>query len=357
MKNSYFRSDIENMTGYVPGAQPQFDNIIKLNTNENAYAPSPKVFEVIKNFDVASLRKYPDPVSLKLRQTVAKLHGNGFNENNVIIGNGSDDILTMIFRSFTSNKLPFSCVNPTYSLYFELAEIQGTEAIKVSLDKNNNFAFPEIDDLLKEIKKTNMFILPRPNAPTGNSFSLEKMREICRNFEGIVVFDEAYADFAEDNCLELVNEFDNCIVTRTLSKSYSLAGIRLGYAIASEKIIEGMNKVRDSYNIDAITQSVAIAALEDQEYFVNNVKKIKSTRHRLAQELTNLGFTVLPSQTNFLFVIPPDRDGERYYKYLYDHAIITRYFSGEVTKEFVRISIGSNEEVDSLLKVTKTLYC
>ena len=356
MKKSYFRKDIDAMSGYVPGAQPKIANIIKLNTNENAYAPSPKVFEILKNFDAASLRKYPDPVSLELRKVIAKLHENGFSENNVIVGNGSDDILTMIFRSFSSNELPFSCVNPTYSLYHELAEIQGAKCIKVALNKENSFAFPQVDQLLEEIKDANFFILPRPNAPTGNSFSLDKMRKICKNFDGIVVFDEAYADFAEDNCIELVNEFDNCIVTRTLSKSYSLAGIRLGYAIANETIIQGMNKVRDSYNIDAVTQAVAIAALKDQEYFTKNVEKIKASRARLAEELTKIGFKVLPSQTNFLFVMPPDQDGERYFNLLMENAIVTRYFKGDMTKEFVRISIGSETEIEQLLAVTKKYF-
>ncbi len=356
MKKSYFRKDIEAMTGYVPGAQPQINNIIKLNTNENAYPPSPKVTEVLKNFDANSLSKYPDPVSLQLRQTIAKVHGNGFTENNVIVGNGSDDILTMIFRSFSSHQLSFSCVDPTYSLYHELAEIQGAKCIKIALNKENDFAFPNIKTLLSEIKDANLFILPRPNAPTGNSFPLTAMRELCHSFDGIVVFDEAYADFADDNCVELVTEFDNCLVTRTLSKSYSLAGIRLGYAIANERLIAGLNKVRDSYNIDAITQKVAIAALEDQPYFQNTVEKIKETRTFLTNELRTLNFKVLESHTNFVFVMPPDKDGERFFNMLTENAIITRYFKNEITKEYVRISIGNNEEINKLLSVTKEFY-
>ncbi len=356
MKKSYFRKNIEAMTGYIPGAQPQISNIIKLNTNENAYPPSPKVTEVIRNYDVDSLSKYPDPVSFQLRETIAKLHSNGFTENNVIVGNGSDDILTMLFRSFSSPKLPFSCVDPTYSLYHQLADIQGAKCIKTPLNKNNNFSFPNIKKLLLEIEEANLFILPRPNAPTGNSFPLTAMRELCRSFDGIVVFDEAYADFADDNCVELVTEFDNCIVTRTLSKSYSLAGIRLGYAIANEQLIAGLNKVRDSYNIDAVTQKVAIAALEDQQYFKSTVGKIKETRTFLTNELRKLNFKVLESHTNFVFVSPPDKNGERFFNMLTENAIITRYFKGDMTKEYVRISIGNNEEIAKLLTITKEFY-
>ena len=349
---SYFRPEIDAMSGYVPGEQPKMENLCKLNTNENAFPPSPAVKEALASFDYGKLRRYPDPTADALRDRIAEEFGVA--RKNVIACNGSDDLLTMVFRSFTSPELAVACLHPTYSLYPELAKMQGAQVIPVALDAEHDFALPE--NLLEQAQGANLLILTRPNAPTGKSFPLAAMREICRKFDGVVLFDEAYADFADDNCLELAKEFDNVIVSRTFSKSYALAGLRLGFAIGHEKLIEGLFKVKDSYNLDMLTQEIARAAFADQRYMKENAARIRATRGELAESLRALGFSVVPSQTNFLFAAPPDGDGQRCFLKLREAAVIVRYFSGPVTGRYVRITIGTPEEMARLLAVLTPLY-
>ena len=268
---SYFRTEIAGMEGYVPGEQPKLENLCKLNTNENAFPPSPAVKRAIAELDWERLRRYPDPLADALRDKIAEVFG--LKRENVIAGNGSDDILTMVFRCFTSPELPMACLYPTYSLYPELAKMQGAAVIPVPLAPRT-FELP--GDLLKRVEKANLLIITRPNAPTGNSFPLETMRELCRNFDGVVLFDEAYADFADDNCMEFVKEFPNVIVSRTFSKSYALAGLRLGFAVGSPELIAGMFKVKDSYNLDRMTQALGLAAFSDRAYLKECSEKIRT---------------------------------------------------------------------------------
>lgn len=349
---SYFRPEIDAMSGYVPGEQPKMADLVKLNTNENPYPPSPKVREVLEKFSYERLRRYPDPLADALRDAIAAEFG--VKRENVIAGNGSDDILTMAFRCFTAPDRPLACLNPTYSLYPELAKMQGAPVIRIALDPAEDFAMPE--NLLEQAKKANLLIITRPNAPTGNSFPLDFMREICRNFDGVVLFDEAYADFADDNCMEFAKTFDNVLVSRTFSKSYSLAGLRLGFAVGNAALIHGMFKVKDSYNLDMLTQEIARAAFADQRYMKENAARIRATRGELAESLRALGFSVVPSQTNFLFAAPPDGDGQRCFLKLREAAVIVRYFSGPVTGRYVRITIGTPEEMARLLAVLTPLY-
>ncbi len=348
MKKSYFRPEIDRMAGYVPGEQPKLTRLVKLNTNENAYPPSPKLQAILAGFDLDRLRRYPDPNADALREAIARRWG--VKVDQVIAGNGSDDILTMVFRAFTAPDKPLACTEPTYSLYPVLAAMQGAPVKKIALDPVT-FALP--DDFLKQAAGANLLVIARPNAPTGNSFPLDSIKRICDRFDGIVLIDEAYADFAADNCAALVNGRDNVIVCRTFSKSYSLAGLRLGYAVSSPQIIEGLFKLKDSYNLDALTQALGLAAYEDVEYFAGNVAKIKATREATAAELGNLGFAVIGSETNFLFASPPGGDGETYFRYLRERAIIVRYFPGEVTGKFVRITIGTPEQMAEFLTVTR----
>lgn len=343
---SYFRKEIDEMSGYVPGEQPKVMTFIKLNTNENPYPPSPEVEKFFRTFDFRRLRLYPDPLCDELRDTAASLYG--VRRENIIAGNGSDDILTIAIRSFTSEKKPLACLNPSYSLYKVLARIQGAPCMEIKL--KNDFSLPE--DLLEQAKGAGLFIFARPNAPTGNAFPIKEIEKFCAGFAGAVMIDEAYADFAEDNCMKLVGKYPNVIISRTFSKSYSLAGARLGLAVASPAIIDGMMKVKDSYNVNMLTQKVATAAMRDQAYFKEVTAKIKNTRTRLAGELKKLGFTVTGSETNFLFVSPPDGNGERFYKFLRENLILVRYFSGPVTGPYVRISVGTDEETDKLIEVT-----
>ena len=344
MRNSFFRENIDAMDGYAPGEQPQrIGGWIKLNTNENPYPPSPAVNEVLDSCDPAALRLYPDPVCSELRKTIAELYG--YAPENIMLGNGSDDILTIAIRSFVPENGAVASPDPSYSLYPVLASIQGAECIKIPLDADFNLPanFAELAG------EASLIIIPRPNAPTGGAFELEQMRKICCEFRGVVLIDEAYADFADDNCVSFVKEFPNVLISRTLSKSYSLAGIRLGYVIASEEIINGLMKVKDSYNVNTLTQKIALAALNDQEYLSENITRICEVRRFLSDALKERGFKVIDSQSNFVFAAPPDQNGEKLYRILKEQGILVRYFPGEITGHYVRITVGTKDEIDKLL--------
>jgi len=344
MNNRLFRENIEAMEGYAPGEQPQrIGGWIKLNTNENPYPPSPEVDEVLRDCNPATLRLYPDPICSEIRRTIADLYG--FTENNILVGNGSDDILTIAIRSFVPENGIIASPEPSYSLYPVLAAIQGAECIRIPL--NSDFSLPA--NFAESAESASLIMIPRPNAPTGSAFELDKMRQICRDFSGIVLIDEAYADFADDNCVDFVKEFPNVIISRTLSKSYSLAGIRLGYVIASEEIINGMMKVKDSYNVNILTQKIAVAALRDQEYLKKNITKICEVRKYLAEALRVRNFKVIDSQSNFIFAAPPDEDGEKLYHVLKDKGILVRWFAGKETGKYIRITIGTKSEIDQLI--------
>lgn len=349
-KKSYFRLDIDEMNGYTPGEQPKMLNLIKLNTNENPYPPSPKVIEAIRNFELNHLRLYPDPMCDGIRDVIAGLHG--VNRENVIAGNGSDDILTMAIRCFTDSERVAACFDPTYSLYNVLARMQGAQCIRIRLKKD--FSLPT--NAVKKAEGANLLLIARPNSPTGCSYPLQQVADICEKFDGVVLIDEAYADFAGDNCADFVKRFDNVIISRTMSKSYSLAGIRFGYALSSAKIIDGMMKVKDSYNVSMLTQTAVKAALLDREYLAETVAKILNTRKRLVKKLAALGFEIVESDANFVFAAPPDSDGKNFFNVLRDNQIVTRYFPGKTTGRYVRISIGTDEQINKLLEIAKKLY-
>ena len=349
---SYFRSVVDEMAGYAPGEQPKMLDLVKLNTNENPFPPPPAVLGALETFDGAMLRRYPDPMADSLCTAIAEV--NNVTRNMVVAGNGSDDILTMTFRAFTAPDKPVAIMEPTYSLYPVLAKMQEAPVIKIALQEDKNFAMPE--DVLEQAKDANILIITRPNAPTGNSFPKTDIRKIASEFNGIVFIDEAYADFAEDNCMDLVHEFANVIVSRTSSKSLALAGLRFGYAVAHPTIIEGLNKLKDSYNMDMITQKLAEAAIRDQEYLQTTLAKVKTLRAELASELEKLNFKLIPSQANFIFAAPPDNDGAKAFKFLRDHAVIVRYFPGEITGKYLRITVGTAAQNKRLIDVLKELY-
>ena len=344
---SYFRPEIDALAGYTPGEQPKMAGLVKLNTNENPYPPSPRVREAVANFAAQSLRLYPDPTADALRDAIAGRFG--CRRENVICGNGSDDLLTMIFRAFTDPRRPMAMPDPAYSLYPVLAAMQGAESRLIPLAED--FSLPA--DFLERAKGANLIAFPRPNAPTGVSFPRDTMEAICREFDGIVLIDEAYADFADDNCLDFALRFDNVIVMRTFSKSYSLAGLRLGYAVSSPAIVDGLMKLKDSYNTDRLSQTIALAAFEDREYLAECTAKVRATRARLTAALRELGFRVLESQANFVFAAPPGGDGRPYFDYLRRNAVIVRYFPAPRTRAFTRITIGTDSEIDRLLALTR----
>ena len=348
---SYFRKEIDALAGYTAGEQPKIPNLIKLNTNENPYPPSPEVARVLKEFDIARLRRYPDPFADELRDIFAA--DCRVERDNVIVGNGSDDLLTICFRAFTSPEHPVAVFEPSYSLYPVLAAMQGAEVIRIPLE-GKDFAYPA--DAVKLAGKANLLVITRPNAPTGTLCPRETVEKFCREFDGMVLIDEAYGEFAKDDCMELAATLDNVIVMRTFSKSLSMAGVRLGYAVAHKTVIEGLMKLKDSYNSDMLSQLVGKANYLDKEYRSKCINAIKRDRDKLYQDLVKLGFEIPESHSNFLFAAPPDGDGEGCFRYLRENAVLVRYFKGPVTGRYIRITIGTPEENARVLELLSARY-
>ncbi len=336
------RPNIASMTGYVPGFQPDdVTSWIKLNTNENPYPPSPKVVEAILaevGTDGAALRTYPSASSRKLREAAAELYG--FDPSWIIMANGSDELLNNLIRACAGEGQEVAYVHPSYSYYSTLAEIQGTTVCTYGLtDSFRIDAFPEH-------YHGKVFFLTTPNSPLGFAFPPEYIEELAQKCGGVLVIDEAYADFANWNALELVKKYENVVVTRTLSKSYALAGMRLGLAIARPEIIAALDRIRDHYNLDRLAQAACVAALKDQLYFRESCRKIIETREWFTRELTANGYNVIPSQANFVFASPPDKNGKRVYDALYERKILVRLLSDPLLAHGLRISIGTREEME-----------
>ena len=347
----YLRPNITAMQGYVPGFQP--DDVaswIKLNTNENPYPPSPKVVEAILaeiGSDGASLRTYPSASSQKLREVAGDLYG--FDPSWIIMANGSDEVLNNLIRACAGQGQDVGYVHPSYSYYATLAEIQGAAVCTYGLTDDFRIeAFPEF-------YHGKIFFLTTPNSPLGFAFSPDYIEELARNCGGLLVIDEAYADFANGNALGLVRKYENVVVTRTLSKSYALAGMRLGLAIAHPEIIAALNKIRDHYNLDRLAQAACVAALQDQEYFRESCRRIIDTREWFTLELTSIGYDVIPSQGNFVFASPPDKNGKRVYDGLFERKILVRLLSDPLLAHGLRISIGTREEMEATLSAIKEI--
>jgi len=337
------RHSVEGLHPYVPGEQPQGEDVLKLNTNENPYPPSPAVFDAIAGIDGEALRKYPQPTAASLCRAIAELHG--VDEAQVIVGNGSDEILALCTRAFLENEGTIGYMDPSYSLYPVLSEIADVQNKPFPLNTDFSWTVPESLDV-------DFFFLTRPNAPTSLPLPLDDVRTLCRRAgDAVVLVDEAYADFAEDDALPLLREFGNVLVSRTLSKSYSLAGLRLGYAVGPADLIEAMYKIKDSYNTDVFAQRVAEAAIRDQAWMKQNADAILATRVRCTTLLEERGYTVLPSATNFLFARPADGNAATVFQNLREHNVIIRYFPGTTTGEYLRISIGTDAEMDRFFTV------
>jgi histidinol-phosphate aminotransferase len=335
------------MSGYVPGFQPKDGECIKLNTNENPYPPSPKVAEAVRA-ELDRLRLYPDPTADAARARVAKLAG--VKIDNVLIGNGSDELLTMAVRAFVDPGETVSFPWPTYSLYDVLVDLQG--GVNRPVPYGDDWSLPE--DLFGN--DSPLTFLANPNSPTGTTVPEAEVARLAEGLAGVLLVDEAYVDFADGACLSLARSHANVIVTRTLSKSYSLAGLRFGYAVASAPIIAGLMKVKDSYNMSRLAIAGGAAALGDAAHMRANAEKIKATRARLAETLTSLGFDVLPSQANFLFARPPAKiAAKEYFEALWTRRILVRWLEGERVRDRVRISIGTDREIDRLLDATREI--
>ena len=340
------KASVQRMSGYVPGEQPTSADIIKLNTNENPYPPAPGVAEVCRGFDLDGLRKYPDPVSAPLCDQLADLYD--CQAENVIVGNGSDEILALCTRAFVEDDQKIGFFDPSYSLYPILSEIRDVPVVATPLGDAFEWREPVADGC-------GLFMLANPNAPSGLGIESARIRSFCEAFEGVVIVDEAYAEFADDHCLALALELPNVLVVRTLSKSYALAGIRLGYALGHPALISALMKIKDSYNVNALTQAMASAALADQGYLVETVSRVKATRARLQEALQAMDFDVMPSQTNFLFVRPTHRRADALFAALRERNILVRHFTDERVCDYLRITVGTDDEIDALLRALKDI--
>ena len=339
------------MTPYVPGEQPRLPNLVKLNTNENPYPPSPAVERALCGIKAETLRLYPDSVCTALRDTLAALFD--CTPANILVANGSDEALRLCTDAFVEPDGSIGYFDPSYSLYPVLAAMRGISARPVNL-------WPELTWKMPPQYAAPLFFLANPNAPTGMAFEKERIAEFCAAFPGVVVIDEAYADFARENCLDLALSLPNVLVCRTLSKSYSLAGLRLGFLIGSESLIDALYKIKDSYPIDRIALVLAEAAVSDQAHKNANVQKIIATRTRVARELQARGWHVLPSETNFLWCRPPAREDARppaavVFKALREKSIIVRYWDAPNLDAFLRITIGTDSQMDALLNALRAL--
>ncbi|MGN0867879.1 MAG: histidinol-phosphate transaminase [Oligosphaeraceae bacterium] len=348
MSKNYARADIQAIAGYAPGEQLS-GTVIKLNTNENPYPPSPQVGEAARSFDCQQLRLYPEPTAAPLRACASRIFG--IPQECILCGNGSDDLLTIALRTFVGAGEAFAFPEPSYSLYPVLADLQGARRRPIALTRD--FQLPA--DILAQAGDARLLMLARPNAPTGNTFPKDTIRRLCQDFPGVVWIDEAYADFAEDNCLDLVREFPNVVVSRTFSKSYSLAGLRLGIAFADAALVAEMNKLKDSYNTDRFAQAMGAAALEDQDYLRLNVSRVKETRRKTADALEKLGCTVHPSQANFLLVRPARKAARQLFLELRQEGLLVRHFSLPRVEEYLRVTIGTEEQMEVFLQAMARL--
>ena len=341
------RRNIREMAGYVPGEQLNDPDVVKLNTNENPYPPSPRVFEAVRAALTGDrLRKYPQPLGDTFRRAAGRVLN--VDPDAILIGNGSDDILTILTRAFVPEGGLVLAPTPSYILYKSLAEIQGArfETVSFTPDWKLPAAWPA---------GGNITFLPNPNSPSGTVVSLAEVERLAAAIAPApLVLDEAYADFADDNGLSLLGRVPNLIVTRTLSKSYALAGIRFGFAVAAPAVVRELVKVKDSYNCDVLSLAAATAAVEDQEYFRACRDKILATRGRLAPALAALGFDVTPSHANFLWCRRGDRPVKPIYENLKARKLLVRYMNYAGT-DGLRITVGTDAEADRLLAELRSI--
>ncbi len=345
---SLFRPEVEAMAGYVPGEQPQAGKFIKLNTNENPYPPSPAVAQAIQNVLRDGLVRYPDPIATAFRMRAAEVLD--VEPNWILCGNGSDDILTILTRAFVSQGQCLRLPYPSYILYKTLAQIQGarSEEIHFSEDWKLTDQFGQAVDELK------LVFLPNPNSPSGTVVSSDEILSLAEQLPCPLLVDEAYADFAETNCIDLVAKNEKIMVSRSLSKSYGLAGIRFGFLVAQPQMIEQLQKVKDSYNCDALSIAGATAAIDDQSWFAQNRTKVIETRMRLSAEMEKLEFNVVPSQANFVWCTRPE-PVEPLYQQLKESRILVRYMNYPEWGDGLRVSVGTDDQIDAFLATLKSL--
>ncbi len=335
----YWNKTLTSMNEYISGEQPMdIDEYIKLNTNENPFPPFDSVMKAIAGNLNGGLKRYPDSKAINVREIFADQ--NGIKPENVFVGNGSDEIFTLLFRGFIESDGIAAFPYPSYSLYDTLAQASGIKYDKINLGQDLSL------DLNKFLAKWyDMVIIANPNNPTGTFTGKDKIREFIKSYKGLLVVDEAYIDFYGGSSIDLIKEFDNVIITRSFSKSYSLAGLRVGLAIAHEDIIKGLFKLKDSYNVDTLALAGAAAALNDTKSFNYNLGMLRSNKEYLEERLSGIGFEIVPSKANFIFTRHPKISPLDLYEKLKEQKILVRYFKGPIQSEYVRISIGTMMEI------------
>jgi histidinol-phosphate aminotransferase len=359
---------------YVPGEQPKIKGLIKLNTNENPYPPSPKVLAATRAAVDARLRLYPNPTAQLLRDKLARLHH--CRPENIIVSNGSDEVLAMAVRTFVepivgqasrlsragetpallSSKSLVQFFTPSYSLYPVLADIHGASRNAVPL--GSDFTLPSQAEMKRAGKwdfRAALTLVTTPNAPSGRGYSTAQLEELCQAQKGVVLLDEAYVDFAKQNAMALALKYPHVLVARTFSKAYSLCFQRIGYCVGHPELIAALHKIRDSYNVNGLGQVAALATLDDLPHYRANFRKIITTREQLSRDLGALGFQVFPSQTNFILARPPNCSAEAWLQKLRDRKILVRWFSDPLVRDYLRITIGTPEEAAALVKAAKAI--
>jgi histidinol-phosphate aminotransferase len=350
--SKYWSPVVHQLTPYVPGEQPKISNLVKLNTNENPYGPSPKVLAALQAEAAETLRLYPDPNSDKLKSAIAKYHG--LNNNQVFVGNGSDEVLAHVFHALFKHDAPLLFPDITYSFYPVYCGLYGIEFQTILL----NSAFEiQVDDYMRP---NGGIIFPNPNAPTGIPLALSEVERLLQaNTESVVVIDEAYVDFGTESAVKLINRYPNLLVTQTLSKARSLAGLRVGFAMGHPELIEALIRVKDSFNsypIDRFAEAGAVAAMQDIAYFEETRSKVIASRTRLINGMQALGFEVLPSGANFVFARHPSRDALLLANQLREMSVIVRHFKKpERIAQFMRITVGTEQECAQLVESLKKI--
>ena len=349
---------------YVPGEQPKIKGLIKLNTNENPYPPAPTVLRAIRKATDSRLRLYPNPTSQSLRKKLAAFHRCA--PENIFVGNGSDEILALAVRAFVEpeavvapDKLSRATVQyftPSYSLYPVLAATHGARINAVPLRPDFSLhSIPELRRAKKWDFNAALTLITTPNAPSGRGYSIQELEPICLAQKRVVLLDEAYVDFADAHALELALKHPQVLVARTFSKAYSLCFLRVGYCIGHPDLITALDKIRDSYNVNGLGQLAALATLENLPYYRRNFSRIIATRQRLSEELSALGFEVLPSQTNFILARPPDPSAQKWLELLRARKILVRWFSYPEVRDYLRITIGTDREANALLRAVRAI--
>jgi histidinol-phosphate aminotransferase len=347
---SLVRPAIAELAGYVPGEQPQAGKWIKLNTNENPYAPSPAVARAIAaTAEGRTLAKYPDPLATVFRMRAAEILG--VDPDWIICGNGSDDLLTILVRSFVGQGEWLRIAYPSYILYRTLAGLQGAACEEVFYERDWSLS----DAFAAPRPGLKLAFLANPNSPSGTLVSPGRVRELADRLPCPLVVDEAYGDFADSNCLELVKQCERVIVTRSFSKSYALAGLRFGFAVAKPELIAELRKVKDSYNCDALSIAAATAAIDDRAWLADNRARIVATRRRLTDALRALGYDAVESQANFVWCTHPERPHKPVYEALKARQILIRFMQYPGWGDGLRITVGTDDEIDAFLAVMNTL--